>query len=200
MTRTLGSGLGRQRARAASLAAATVALGGVLGWASSAEGAPGAHRPAPAPPVPINAPVVRAQAIPDTDRAERGGAPIDLSWAPQASAAQGRPVVLLKTATWCPPCGGRHALTPVEAAAKAAPGTQFVVVLHSEPAETAARIAAGVFAPNVAVLAGDETTGADTLGGEFGSTIPALVRLDASHAVTRVAVGARPVVRALAQP
>ncbi len=195
--------------RVVAVTVCALVAGGLGTWSVASASGP-VTRPNSAPPaVPTNAPVVNATTSPEMDRVVVDARPVQLEALPldgvgargerPASALVGRPVVLVKTASWCPPCGGDAALEPIESAAAAEPGTQFVVVLHSEPSQRAAALAANVKAPNIRVVSGDHAWGAGVLPADFGSTIPALVRLSTDHAVTRVSVGAPAVAAALAQ-
>jgi hypothetical protein len=201
----------RRTTRGGAAALLVLGIGGIGSWSMShALGAASSASPV-ATGVPTNPPIVNATDNREADRPVSDPRPVDVTWLDAMPAARpsvnvgarlaGRPVVLVKTATWCPPCGGDAAVTRIEAAASADPGTEYVVVLHSEPVQRAEALAAAVTAPNLHLVLGDDTSGAGALPAEvgpaFGSTIPAVVRLSAGHAVTRVSVGAAAAQRAL---
>lgn len=104
------------------------------------------------------------------------------SWLPKADVTgaalnldAGGDAVVLKTASWCLPCGGEDFLAEVRAAAKTNPQTTLVVMLVKETTEVAEQTAADLATvTNVRVVSGELSTGVTEVSKAFGAGLPAV--------------------------
>lgn len=101
------------------------------------------------------------------------GVPLDLTG--------GGRVVILKTASWCLPCGGEDYLSSVRAQAKANAATTYVVMLVRVTDTSARQEATALSETNVRVVQGELSAGSAEISKEFGSRIPAMAVVNDGH-------------------